>query len=94
MWVIVWQWIPRHPVVVGLGAVALGGFNLIDADNRDFVILRDAFPGLAPDLVLLVGLVFVFGASLVWVDRWFGSIVGSTLDFRRARVRFRSLSTR
>jgi len=70
VWVIVWQWIPRHPVVVGLGAVALGGFNLIDADNRDFVILRDAFPGLAPDLALLVGLVFVFGASLVWVDRW------------------------
>jgi hypothetical protein len=67
VWVIVWRWIPRHPAVVGFGAVALGGFNLIDSGNRDFVILGDPFP----DLVLLVGLLFGFGASLVWVDRWF-----------------------
>jgi hypothetical protein len=69
VWVIVWQWIPRHPAVVGFGAVTLGAYNLIDSGNRDFVILGDPLP----DLVLLVGLLFGFGACLVWVDRWFDS---------------------
>ena len=66
IWVLVRQWIPGSAVVVGLGAVAIGGSLLIQADNRDFVIL--AGPEL--DLVLLVGLVFVFGASLYWIDSW------------------------
>lgn len=66
IWVIVRRWIPQRQVAVGLAAVAIGGFNLIEADNRDFVILGDP----RPDLVLLLGLVFVFGASLLWVERW------------------------
>ena len=41
VWVIVWKWIPRHPAVVGFGAVALGGFNLIDSGSQDFVIVGD-----------------------------------------------------
>ena len=71
IWVIVWQWVPRHPLAVGLGAVAIGGFNLIDAENRDFVILVDPLA----DVVLLVGLLFAFGASLVWIDRWFDTLL-------------------
>lgn len=66
VWVIVWQWIPRHPIVVGFGAAAIGGFNVIDAGNRDFVILVDPLP----DVALLVGLLFAFGVLLVGVDGW------------------------
>ena len=60
IWVLVRQWIPDSAVLVGLGAVAIGGSLLIQSDNTDFVILE----GPQIDLVLLVSLVFVFGVSL------------------------------
>jgi hypothetical protein len=66
IWAVVKGWIPARPVAVGLGAVAIGGFNLIEADNRDFIILGDV----RLDLVLLLGLIFLFGAVLVPTDRW------------------------
>lgn len=66
IWVFARQWIPSSAPLVGLGAVAIGGSLLIEADNPDFVILDR--PHL--DLVLLVGLIFVFGASLYWIDDW------------------------
>ena len=69
VWVVVKEWIPPHPALVGLGATAIGGFMLIEADNRDFVLLE----GPAPDLLLLVGLLFAFGMVLHHVDRWLGS---------------------
>ena len=64
VWVLVREWIPKKAALVGLGAVAIGGSFLIQANNRDFVILQD--PRL--DLVLLVGLLFLFGVVLYWVD--------------------------
>ena len=66
VWVLVKEWIPQHPVPVGLGAVAIGGFLLVEADNPDFFILGNP----SVDLVLLLGLIFVFGVVLFWVDRW------------------------
>ena len=39
------------------GAVAIGGGPLVEADNTDFAIL--GYP--RADLVLLLGLIFVFG---------------------------------
>lgn len=66
IWVLVRQWIPDGAVLVGLGAVAIGGSLLIQSDNTDFVILE----GPQIDLVLLISLVFVFGASLHWIDGW------------------------
>ena len=68
IWVLVREWIPKKAALVGLGAVAIGGSFLIEGDNRDFVILRD--PRL--DLVLLLGLLFLFGVSLYWVDGLLG----------------------
>jgi len=64
VWVLVREWIPKKAALVGLGAVAIGGSFLIQAGNRDFVILQD--PRL--DLVLLLGLLFLFGVVLYWVD--------------------------
>lgn len=64
IWVFLKEWIPENPVAVGLGAVAIGGFLLVEADNPDFVILQD--PQL--DLVLLLSLIFVFGLVLYWLD--------------------------
>ena len=58
------EWIPKKAALVGLGAVAIGGSFLIQGNNTDFVILQD--PRL--DLVLLLGLLFLFGVSLYWVD--------------------------
>jgi hypothetical protein len=66
VWVLVKEWIPRYPVPVGLGSVAIGGFLLVEADNTDFAILGDP----RVDLVLLLGLIFVFGVVLFWLDRW------------------------
>ena len=66
VWVLVRQWMPDSAVLVGLGAVAIGGSLLIQADNTDFIILQDP----QVDLVLLVGLVFLFGMSLYWLDGW------------------------
>jgi hypothetical protein len=66
IWVLVRQWIPENAVLVGFGAVAIGGSLLIQSDNTDFVILE----GPQIDLVLLVSLVFVFGASVYWIDGW------------------------
>ena len=66
VWAVVKPWTPSNPAAVGLGVVSIGGFQLIDSDNPDFVILE----GPAPDLVLLVGLLFAFGAVLHRVDAW------------------------
>jgi hypothetical protein len=67
VWVIVKEWIPDNPLLVGIGAVAIGGFLLVKADNRDFLILDP--PGF--DLLLLLGLVFLFGLVLHWFDQVF-----------------------
>jgi len=64
VWVLVREWIPKKAALVGLGAVAIGGSFLIQGNNRDFFILQD--PRL--DLVLLLGLLFLFGVVLYWVD--------------------------
>lgn len=64
IWVLIKEWIPKRAVVVGLGGVALGGSFLIDGDNIDFFILE----GPLPDLVLLLGLLFLFGVVLYWFD--------------------------
>jgi hypothetical protein len=64
IWVLVREWIPNNRALVGLGAVAIGGSFLIDGDNSDFVILQH--PRI--DLALLLGLVFLFGVVLSWVD--------------------------
>ena len=37
VWVFTREWIPDNPVPVGVGAVAIGGFALVEADNPDFV---------------------------------------------------------
>ena len=65
VWVFLRQWMPDSSVLVGLGAVAIGGFALVEADNPDFVVLVD--PQI--DLVLLLGLTFLFGMTLLWLDR-------------------------
>lgn len=65
VWVIVKDWIPDRSPIVGLGTVSIGGFLLIEADNRDFLILTP--PGL--DIVLLLTLVFLFGVVLHRLDR-------------------------
>jgi hypothetical protein len=64
VWVLVREWIPKKAALVGLGTVAIGGSFLIQGNNRDFFILQD--PRL--DLVLLLGLLFLFGIALYWVD--------------------------
>ncbi len=66
VWVVMKPWIPVRWAVVGLGAVAIGGFQLVSSDNRDFDILE----GPALDIVLLLALVFVFGAVLSALDRF------------------------
>jgi hypothetical protein len=66
VWVLVRQWLPKNAALVGLVTVGMGGSFLVEADNRDFVILGDPLI----DLVLLVSLVFSFGLSLYWLDRW------------------------
>ena len=66
VWVVMKPWIPRTWAVIGLGAVAIGGFQLVSSDNRDFDILE----GPALDIVLLLALVFVFGAVLSVLDRF------------------------
>lgn len=59
-------WIPRRsPPIVGLWAVAIGGFQLVAADNPDFLILGDP----AIDIALLLGLVFGFGVVVSLLDR-------------------------
>jgi len=66
VWVVMRPWIPRRsPPIVGLWAVAIGGFHLVAADNPDFVILGDP----AIDIALLLGLVFAFGAAVYLLDR-------------------------
>ncbi len=66
IWAVVREWLSDRVIVVGLGAVAIGGLNLVSSENRDFVILREP----APDIALLLALIFVFGVTLVWIDRW------------------------
>ncbi|MCZ6457169.1 MAG: hypothetical protein O6650_07975 [Actinobacteria bacterium] len=57
------------------GAVAIGGgFPLVEADNTDFAIL--GYPG--ADLVLLLGLIFVFGVVLFWLDRRLPEVGGTS----------------
>jgi len=69
VWVVIKPWIPRKWAVVGLGAVAIGGFQLVASDNRDFDILERP----ALDLFLLLTLVFIFGAVLHLLDRFLES---------------------
>jgi hypothetical protein len=64
VWVLVREWIPNNPVPVGIGTVAIGGSFLIHGNNIDFFILEDPLL----DIVLLVGLLFLFGVVLYWVD--------------------------
>ena len=64
IWVLVREWTPKNPVPVGIGTVAIGGSFLIHGDNIDFFILQDPLF----DIVLLVGLLFLFGVVLYWVD--------------------------
>jgi hypothetical protein len=64
IWVLVREWIPSNAVSVGIGTVAIGGSFLIQGNNIDFFILVDPLL----DIVLLVGLLFVFGTVLYWVD--------------------------
>jgi len=64
VWVLVREWIPKKAALVGVGTVAIGGSFLIQADNIDFFILEN--PRL--DIVLLIGLLFLFGVVLYWVD--------------------------
>lgn len=66
VWTLIRPWATADPVLVGLAAVALGGSFLVEADNRDFVILGNPIP----DIVLLVGLVFLFGVTVAWLDDW------------------------
>jgi hypothetical protein len=67
VWVVMRPWIPRRsPPLVGLWAVAIGGFNLVSADNPDFEILE----GPAIDIALLLGLVFAFGVVVCLLDRY------------------------
>jgi len=66
VWVVMRPWIPRNWAAVGLGAVCIGGFQLVASDNRDFDILE----GPALDLALLLALVFGFGAVLSTLDRF------------------------
>lgn len=64
VWVIVKEWVPDKPLIVGLGATAIGGFLLIEADNPDFLILTPP----VVDLILLLSLVFLFGFVLHRLD--------------------------
>jgi hypothetical protein len=64
VWVLVREWIPKNRALVGLGAVAIGGSFLIESENIDFFIL----PNPRIDIVLLLGLLFLFGVVLYWVD--------------------------
>ena len=66
VWVVMRPWIPHNWAAVGLGAVCIGGFQLVASDNRDFDILE----GPALDLALLLALVFTFGAVLSALDRF------------------------
>lgn len=64
VWVFVKEWIPDNSGLVGVGALTIGGFALVEADNPDFVILVD--PRI--DLALLLGLLFIFGLALTRFD--------------------------
>lgn len=66
IWVVLRPWVPHRWWLVGLGAVAIGGGLLVDGDNRDFDILGNS----APDVFVLLGLVFAFGAAVAAVDRF------------------------
>lgn len=65
VWVALRRWIPDHPLAVGLAAAAIGAFNLVNPDNRDFFVLGEP----ALDIVMLVTLVFAFGVALAYADR-------------------------
>lgn len=67
VWVLTREWIPDNPAMVGAGAVSIGGFALVEADNRDFAILVDP----RVDLVLLLALLFLFGMALHRFDHVF-----------------------
>ncbi len=71
IWAIGREWLSDRPFTVGVAAVALGGGGLVEADNRDFVVLQDP----AVDIALLLGLLLVFGIVLVLVDRWLDDVV-------------------
>ena len=64
IWVLVREWIPRKASIVGAGAVGIGGTFVIDGDNIDFFILEGPFL----DVILLLGLVFLFGVTVFRID--------------------------
>jgi len=66
VWVVMRPWLSLRWAVVGLGAVAIGAFQLVASDNPDFDILD----GPALDLVILLVLVFGFGATVYLLDRF------------------------
>ncbi|MDX1448347.1 MAG: hypothetical protein R3246_04715 [Acidimicrobiia bacterium] len=66
VWVFIREWIPDNSWLVGFGAMLIGGFALVEADNRDFVILGDPLV----DVVMLLALVFTFGVTVLRLDRW------------------------
>ncbi|MET0566239.1 MAG: hypothetical protein ABW021_07340 [Acidimicrobiia bacterium] len=66
VWVVMKPWIPKRSAMVGVGAVAIGGFQLVTSDNPDFDILE----GPAVDLGMLLALMFVFGVGVYLFDRF------------------------
>lgn len=68
VWVVVSPWLPargvRRALLMFPVAIALGGFFLVEVDNRDFRILDPAGP-IALMLVVLVGLL---GSAIALVD--------------------------
>ena len=40
VWVAMKPWIPKRWAIVGIGAVSIGGFQLVASDNPDFDILQ------------------------------------------------------
>lgn len=64
VWALVASWVQRRSWLVGLVTTALAGPALIQADNRDFVVLDPPFV----DLALLLGLAFAFGVTVCVLD--------------------------
>ena len=65
VWVLTKDWLPNRWWMIGLAATAIGGPTLILSDNRDFTILAEP----ALDIVLLLAMVFAFGAAIPGIDR-------------------------
>ncbi len=68
VWVIMSPWLPgsalRRRLLAGPLAVAIGGFFLVNAENRDFSILQSD----ALIVALLLGLIAILGVAVAWLD--------------------------